>query len=319
MYNKNTPHITNTSTVMTNAFNKSLKYKIPTKINTYRYSKQLFVEKILECNPVRFNNFINKHIDMEILRKKLGHVKINVKKGNYNDPKYGNYNKSFYKQHSYRSNVADFIDNVIYNDDIIRKNIPYAGNILFPVEYQRKLFNKEINIPFFKFRPAKFWISKKDTITKLHRDSADNIIIQLYGKKKWTIFPLQLSNYLYYSRSPSALSERSLVDIKNPNYTKYPLFRYCYNKRLEIVLKPGDMFFLPIGWAHEVETLSDSISINYWTLKPRTVYDIKNTSQNLVGYETFINYNPNYYYLRIIILLAFLLLIYQIKIGQNIK
>ena len=121
-----------------------------------------------------------------------------------------------------------------------------------------------------------------------------------------------MSNYLYYFRSPSALSERSLVDIKEPNYKNFPLFRYCDSKRLEIILQPGDMLFLPIGWGHEVETISDSISINYWAIEPRTVYDIKKNSQNLAIYEQFINYNRNYYYyLRIIVLLVFLLLIFE--------
>ena len=127
-------------------------------------------------------------------------------------------------------------------------------------------------------RKPKFWLSKKNTITKLHRDTADNLIIQIYGIKKWIIYPLNLQKYLYYTKTlpqQNYSSQRSQVNIKKPDLNKYPLFKHIKNYKLEIMMYPGDLLYLPLGWGHEVETITDSIMFNYWADNPRSLYDNK--------------------------------------------
>ena len=259
-------------------YNKSLNYKVQQNIKTYNYTDENFIKYIKNVECCKFTNYTKHIVDFDKIKEKLGDLKISVKKGDYNSNTYGNFSKTFWKDNSYKTNVKEFIDNII-NKDIDIKNIPYAGNILISKENIKKLFGETFKFPFYSsIREPKFWLSKKNTITKLHRDTADNLIIQIYGIKKWTIYPLNMQDFLYFTNTlpiQSYSSQRSLVDIKNPDLIKYPLFNHIKNYKLEIMMYPGDLLFLPLGFAHEVETITDSIMFNYWVKKPKTVYDLK--------------------------------------------
>jgi len=259
-------------------YSKSLKYNLQKKIKIYEYTIDNFIKKIKNVECCKFTNYNKNMIDFNIIKKKLGHLNIYVKSGDYNNVSYGNFSKTFWKDNSYKTTIKDFINNIIEkNIDI--KNIPYAGNILISEENIKKLFGKTFTFPYFtNVRKPKFWLSKKNTITKLHRDTADNLIIQIYGIKKWIIYPLNLQKYLYYTKTlpqQNYSSQRSQVNIKKPDLNKYPLFKHIKNYKLEIMMYPGDLLYLPLGWGHEVETITDSIMFNYWADNPRSLYDNK--------------------------------------------
>lgn len=258
-------------------YNKSLNYKLQQNIKVYNYTDENFIKYIKNVECCKFTNYTKHIVDFNKIKEKLGNLKISVKKGEYNSNTYGNFSKTFWKDNSYKTTIKEFIDNII-NKDIDIKNIPYAGNILIGKKNIKKLFGETFKFPFYsKIRQPKFWLSKKNTITKLHRDTADNLIIQIYGIKKWTIYPLNLQDFLYYTNTlpiQHYSSQRSLVDITNPDLVKYPLFKHIQNYKLEIMMYPGDLLFLPLGFAHEVETISDSIMFNYWVKDPKTIYNI---------------------------------------------
>lgn len=258
-------------------YNKSLNYKIQQDIKVYNYTDENFIKYIKNIECCKFTNYTKNIIDFNKIKEKIGNINVSVKKGDYNSNTYNNFSKTFWKDNSYKTTIKDFIDNII-NKEIDIKNIPYAGNILISEENIKNLFGETFKFPFYsKIREPKFWLSKKNTITKLHRDTADNLIIQIYGIKKWTIYPLNLQDFLYYTNTlpiQNYSSQRSLVDIKNPDLKKYPLFKHIKNYKLEIIMYPGDLLFLPLGFGHEVETITDSIMFNYWVNKPKSVYDI---------------------------------------------
>ena len=59
----------------------------------------------------------------------------------------------------------------------------------------------------------------------------------------------------------------SPVDILRPDYDRFPKFSRA--KRLECVLKPGDVLFMPAFWWHEVQSYPDhnehrNLAVNFW-------------------------------------------------------
>ena len=109
-------------------------------------------------------------------------------------------------------------------------------------------------------------VSKKGGGTYLHADSGMTRFWaqQLSGRKRWRVFPLRESHNL--APSPHLHYYYPIVfelDAFHPDFDKYPdaIGVPVY----EVVTEPGDVIFIPEGWAHQVENLEDSVitSMNF--------------------------------------------------------
>lgn len=102
------------------------------------------------------------------------------------------------------------------------------------------------------------WFGPKGTFTPLHHDLTNNMLVQVYGRKKVTLIPALQTPYLY--NDSGVYSE-----VGNPHDAalaeKYPLLQRA--SKLELVLHPGEALFIPIGWWHCVESLDISISVSF--------------------------------------------------------
>lgn len=105
------------------------------------------------------------------------------------------------------------------------------------------------------------WIGPKGTKSKLHYDSDFNLFVQLEGIKrvilispKDTAYCYPVNNTWYDTYSP--------IDIENPNFSLYPLFKKV--SLYQVHIEPGDALFIPKQWWHDVRSLSNSISLNLW-------------------------------------------------------
>jgi len=55
------------------------------------------------------------------------------------------------------------------------------------------------------------------------------------------------------------------VNLREPDYEKFPKFRQAHESAREAVLGPGDAIYIPILWWHGVESLEPlNILVNYW-------------------------------------------------------
>jgi len=111
---------------------------------------------------------------------------------------------------------------------------------------------------FMKLVYPRIFIGPRGAITPLHMDIWETHawLAQLVGRKRWLLFPPDQRPLLYdYQVQPCQ------ADLE-----KFPLFRKA--SPLECTIGPGDVIFVPSGWAHEVISLDATISITHNYLGP---------------------------------------------------
>lgn len=109
------------------------------------------------------------------------------------------------------------------------------------------------------------WIGSMGANSVCHYDSYGvNIVCQVFGKKRWMLWPPNMTDTLHPTRLPFEESTIwSKIDIlkeyKNNKNSK--LFTSC----IDICLDKGDILVVPKHWWHFVESIFDvTISVNQW-------------------------------------------------------
>ena len=101
-----------------------------------------------------------------------------------------------------------------------------------------------------------FWFGPAGTVTPLHHDTMNIFMAQVYGRKRVTLIPSYQIHRVY-----NDIGVYSEVDCENPDYSKHPEFKDIQVQRL--VLKPGEVLFIPVGWWHHVRSLDVSITVSF--------------------------------------------------------
>ncbi len=121
--------------------------------------------------------------------------------------------------------------------------------------------------PFDRFAPSVgIWIGNR-TVASTHYDFSNNIACNMVGRRRFTLFPPDQIENLY----PGPLEPTpggqvvSMVDLRNPDFVRFPRFRDALAAAQVAELEPGDLLIYPAMWWHNVEAL-DSLNamINYW-------------------------------------------------------
>lgn len=135
------------------------------------------------------------------------------------------------------------------------------------LDYVLPGFDKDNNFSIGDASPLKsIWVGNQ-TIVPPHYDVPDNIAFVCAGTRKFTLFPpSQLKNmYVGPLEHTPAGQPISLVDIDDPDLTKFPKFEEAMGHGLSAVLGPGDGIFIPSLWWHQVESFGKlNILVNYW-------------------------------------------------------
>ena len=112
----------------------------------------------------------------------------------------------------------------------------------------------------------RMWISNRSMIAP-HFDNNYNIACVVSGSRRFTVFPPEQVSNLYLGpllKTPGG-TPISVVDLREPDYTRFPRFRQALESAQETVLEPGDAIYIPILWWHGVESLDAlNILVNYW-------------------------------------------------------
>lgn len=101
-----------------------------------------------------------------------------------------------------------------------------------------------------------FWFGPKGVFTPLHHDLTNNMLVQIYGRKRVTLIPALQVPWLYNDKGVFSAADYPKFDEK-----RHPLIKNV--TPVELILNPGEALFIPIGWWHCVEGLDISISISF--------------------------------------------------------
>lgn len=112
----------------------------------------------------------------------------------------------------------------------------------------------------------RIWVGNKIT-TPTHIDGSDNIACVISGRRQFVLFPPEQIANLYigpldFAPTPSPIS---MVNLRNPDFDRYPNYRIALEHAQTAILEPGDAIFIPNLWWHHVESLDQiNILMNYW-------------------------------------------------------
>jgi len=180
--------------------------------------------------------------------------------------------------------MGDFIDKctnhvegepILYADGDLRggglkKDYPFVEEDILPL--QDLLGNDDTGV---RFRPKAqhMWLGSEST-SKMHFDAVDNFFAQVVGTKRFILIEPKQTNRMVDGRLHKAYynydeetgefnrdKERGVLgheilsnylpfDINNPDRNICPLFMHI--QKHEAVVEPGDLFYQPYGWWHEV-------------------------------------------------------------------
>lgn len=163
-----------------------------------------------------------------------------------------------------------FVEYLNMLTDTDSHDLPYAANNSVGADVFKLLGMKH---PFDDIGPKakdpNIWLGPSGSATPLHKDSTDNISIQLLGRKRWTLYSIIDHDYLYFSPSrygsydhPNAEYAVSAAVLNGNNNEQFPLFPSACSH--SVTIEEGDLLYIPYGWGHAVENLSTSIMLNVW-------------------------------------------------------
>jgi putative sterol carrier protein len=180
--------------------------------------------------------------------------------------RHGDYvKKTFSTDRDFRStSMADFIASLEKPASKGADGQPpaYMGNNILPAQLMAQIDYP----PYFErslYIAPRIWIGPKGTVTPLHRDDTDNLFAQVWGQKSFILAaPHHRAALGTWSTSPKGGLDGCDFNPDAPDYQRFPEARNV--TFLRIVLQAGDLLFLPEGWFHQVESVSTSLSVNFW-------------------------------------------------------
>jgi lysine-specific demethylase 8 len=119
-----------------------------------------------------------------------------------------------------------------------------------------------------RFSMTNLWFGPGGTVVGLHKDNhnpfdhTNNIFTQIRGRKRVVLAAPDQDEFMYQRPLESEDHWHSQVDLDNPDFSRFPLFREA--QLMETVVGPGEMLFIPANYWHYVRSLEPSISVSFW-------------------------------------------------------
>jgi hypothetical protein len=204
----------------------------------------------------------------EYLKQQYGEATVEVQFNRESNPLF----EQEKHKHRQEMTLGEYVDLVVnggktndyymvpYNENLDR---PGLQGLLEEIEiFPEYLDASKRNICMF------FWFGPEGTITPLHHDPCNVLLAQVYGKKRIRLISPNQKHLLY-----NQVGVYSEVDLDHPDYEKYPRFKDV--EVLEVMLEPGEVIFLPVGWWHHVDSLEIAISVSFTNFWFPNCYNIK--------------------------------------------
>ncbi|HEX6355787.1 cupin-like domain-containing protein [Actinophytocola sp.] len=116
-----------------------------------------------------------------------------------------------------------------------------------------------------RLNAANLWISHRGVFTQCHFDELENFNIALAGRKRFVMAPPGYADYYPRSLLRGFGDKSQAFDLDDVDPARFPRLAPKLAQRRELILEPGQMLYLPLGWWHQVESLDElNININFW-------------------------------------------------------
>lgn len=127
------------------------------------------------------------------------------------------------------------------------------------------------DLPFSISRKYESLVLKKGQTTPLVKINDHRLLwAQIYGKLKIAIFSPKNAKYLYPSKKDKKVSQIDHWKLSQENENQeFP--DYSEANYIEIILSPGQIFYLPAHWWMTIECLEDSMSIK---IKSNSIFSL---------------------------------------------
>ena len=116
----------------------------------------------------------------------------------------------------------------------------------------------------------RIWLGSR-VVTPAHFDESSNVACVVAGRRRFTLFPPEQAKNLYVGPLDFAPTGTpiSLVDLRAPDFERFPRFRDALAAAEVAELEPGDAIYIPPLWWHHVESLAPfNVLVNYWWKGP---------------------------------------------------
>ncbi|MEM7460635.1 MAG: cupin-like domain-containing protein [Pseudomonadota bacterium] len=104
-----------------------------------------------------------------------------------------------------------------------------------------------------------------------HFDLSENIACVVSGQRQFLVFPPEQVANLYMGpieNTPGGVPV-SMVDPRDPDFSKYPKYADAISQAMLATLAPGDAIYIPRLWWHYVEASGPlNLLVNYWWDSP---------------------------------------------------
>lgn len=164
-----------------------------------------------------------------------------------------------------RARLDAFLDVLRQHRDDDRPPVHYVGSTT--VDYILPGIREHNDLSFGDVVPlVSIWLGNQTCIAA-HFDVPDNVACVVAGRRRFTLFPPDQLENLYVGPLDYAPAGQSIsmVDLRDPDFEKYPRFRTALQHAQVAEMQPGDALFIPSMWWHHVQGLeSFNVLINYW-------------------------------------------------------
>ena len=172
---------------------------------------------------------------------------------------------------SFRDYAAMIRNGEAHQQDLYLARCSLKGT---PLEHASKLTQVEARMGLsFSVTALNLWCGVAGHTSCLHYDPMDGVLMHLVGSKKITLFPpsqlynlypFGVWNHLFYGPKRRAVYSQVYPDM--PDFESFPRFRKALPHRIDLLLQPGEILFIPAGWWHEATSVGEGLvcSVNRW-------------------------------------------------------
>jgi hypothetical protein len=158
-----------------------------------------------------------------------------------------------------RVTIKNYFDNMCANNTHPDYDWIILHELASDIGLRDKILAHSLIDSFPEKTSFRLWATPQHSFTGAHFDSCETFNLQLSGKKRFVLYPPGLRRYKSCTPFGKFGHTSRFNDFEKVERTER--WEKILARRLEFVLNPGDMIYIPPGWWHQVYN-DNSFSVN---------------------------------------------------------